>query len=702
MERHVTDFECTIDEPVAVWLWYDYNVDSGVYRSGRSIESFINFVEEHPRDDFYFHNLSYDGSFIFDYLINVRHVKHNVTDYPKFEPTLQGVMNDFTYIFDFDKWVNFIDTRAILSGSLGNFAKSVGMTKGDTAKDAMYTNAEIPKLTKKQWKAAEVYCKLDVEILAKVCADYHLFELMQIRRTKAGLAYAGLTEFKLEATHYTFRPNHRPRKPDLEQQYPDANKQTLPCVIYCSKDEYIKLDNERKEKVELLSNYEKWSASKSRANVVLRHETLVWDFDLERFENRKFDTGSIELDEPYTFYVNPVEPYRLKYSKKKYGEEFYNRTEHVKMDFIEIINKAIKSAYKGGITYVNPYYQNKWIDEDVYVYDINSMYPWIYSTMRMPDIRTLKPAKTLKKHDLGFVLLNRLKATCKSNKMPLIKLKTTTKHSNAVGYYPIVDIAIPFALTNLEYQYLLENYDIEEISNPNFMICDENTQLHEAFKTFCTYWYKQKKEARQRGDITAEWFAKLMLNSLYGKFGQFESIYERFEFVEDGDQLAKANTKKYNDSMWDADLAVASYITAYGRVKLANDINEIGLDRFCYCDTDSLHVLGEAKELDVGLELGQWKLEGISKRSKYIKAKTYGELIDDKWHSVCAGFTDTIPMDEFDAGMVVKVTRSFIVKGGTQIRDRYNVLGSDIAKDYENGYSLDDLERMGFDVSRFR
>ena len=59
-------------------------------------------------------------------------------------------------------------------------------------------------------------------------------------------------------------------------------------------------------------------------------------------------------------------------------------------------------------------------------------------------------------------------------------------------------------------------------------------------------------------------------------------------------------------------------------------------------------------------------------------------------------------MDEFDAGMVVKVTRSFIVKGGTQIRDRYNVLGSDIAKDYENGYSLDDLERMGFDVSRFR
>ena len=702
MERHVTDFECTIDEPVAVWLWYDYNVDTGKYSTGRDIESFIKFVEEHPRDDFYFHNLSYDGSFIFDYLINVRHVKHNVTDYPKFEPTLQGETNDFTYIFGFDKWVNFIDTRAILSGSLANFAKSVGMTKGDTAKDAMYTNAEIPKLTKKQWKAAEVYCKLDVEILAKVCADYHLFELMQIRRTKAGLAYAGLTEFKLETTHYVFRPNKRPRRPDKTKEYPEANIQTLPCVIYCSKDEYAKPENKREEKVDLLSNYEKWSGNKVRANVVLRHETLDWDFDLERFEKRKFEGYELKLAEPYTFYINPIEPYRLKYSKRKYGEEFFNRTTHVKMDFVKMMNKAIKSAYKGGITFVNPHYQNKWIDEDVYVYDINSMYPWIYSTMPMPDIRTLRGSKTIGKDDLGFVFFDKLKAKCKKDKMHLIKLKTEITHSNASHYLPLVDIDRPFTLTNLEYQYLLENYDIEDMREPKFMICKENTQLHEAFKTFCTYWYKQKKEARQRGDITAEWFAKLMLNSLYGKFGQFDSIYERFNYVEEDEQLVKANAEKYCDSMWDADLAVASYITAYGRVKLANDINAIGFHRFCYCDTDSLHVLGEAKELDVGLELGQWKLEGISKRSKYIKAKTYGELIDDEWHSVCAGFTDNIPMEEFEAGMVIKVTRSFLVKGGTQIRDMYNVLGSDIAKDYERGYTLDQLERMGYDVSRFR
>ncbi len=694
MERHVTDFECTIDEPVAVWLWYDYNVDTGKYSKGRDIESFIKFVEDHPYHDFYFHNLSYDGAFILDYLINVRHVKHNVTDYPKFEPTVHGSVDDFTYIFNFDEWVNFIDTKAILTGSLANFGHSVGMEKGDTSKDAMYTNAEIPKLTKKQWNAAEAYCKLDVDILAKVCEVYHLFELMQIRRTKAGLAYAGLTEYKLECVYYKFRPNHTPKYPDKDIDYPDANIQELPCVVYCSKKEYTKPEDKRKEQIEILANYEKWHPNKVRANVILRHETTPWNFDLERFRKRKFGPYEIKLDERYTFYINPTKPYRLQYSKRKYDELFYE-TKWVNMRFVDVMNKAIKTAYKGGINYVNPMYQNQWIDKDVYVYDINSMYPWIYSTMRMPDIRTLKGSLTIEKEDLGFVFLNKLKATCKPNKMPLIKLKTGIEHANSSHYLPEVDIDFQFVLTNLEYQYLLENYDVEDIGEPKFMIAQENKQLHEAFKAFCKHWYKEKKEARKRGDKTAEWFAKLMLNSLYGKFGQFESVYENFEYGSHNDMLTKEDVSKYSDSMWDADLAVACYITAYGRVKLANDINTVGLDRFCYCDTDSLHVIGEANELDVGLELGQWKLEGISTKSKYIQPKTYGELIDDEWISVCAGFTDTIPMKDFEAGMRVMVKRSNIVKGGVQIQDKWLVLGSQVTRDYQNGYTMEQLDRMG-------
>lgn len=693
MEKHVTDFECTIDEPVAVWLWYDYNVDTGKYSTGRDIESFIKFVEEHPRDDFYFHNLSYDGAFILDYLINVRKLKHNGTDYPKFEPTVHGSINDFTYIFDFDKWTNFIDTRAILSGSLANFAKSVGMTKGDTAKDAMYTNAEIPNLTKKQWKAAEVYCKLDVEILANVCKVYHLFELMQIRRTKAGLAYAGLTEFKLEATHYEFRPNHTPRHP--RETSDEADVRNVPCIVYCTKKEYTKPEDKRVTKLARLEEYQNWSGNKLRANVVLKETTVDWDFDKERFHKRKFAVVRVKLDEPYTFYVNPLEPYRLRYGKDHYGEKLYNKTKHVVMAHVRVFNKAIKTAYKGGINYVNPRYQNKWIRETVYVYDINSMYPWIYSTMRMPDIRTLRGSKTIGKDDLGFVFFDKLKAKCKPNKMPLIKLKTDMEHVNSSHYLPDVDINFRFVLTNLEYQYLLENYDIEDMGQPKFMIARENVELHNAFKAFCTYWYKEKKEARQRGDITAEWFAKLMLNSLYGKFGQFESQYERFEYATLDGSLSKEDIEKYSDSMWDADLAVASYITAYGRVKLANDINAVGLDRFCYCDTDSLHVIGEANQLDVGLELGQWKLEGISTLSKYIQPKTYGELIDGEWQSICAGFTDTIPIEDFEAGMRVQVTRSNIVKGGVQIQNKWLVLGSQVTRDYKNGYTLEQLDRMG-------
>lgn len=691
MNRHITDFECTIDEPVAVWLWYDYNVDTGKYSKGKNIESFIKFIECHPKDDFYFHNLSYDGSFIFDYLINVKQVKHNVTDYPTFEPTLQGSMNDFTYIFGFDQWVNFFDTMAILTGSLSSFGHSVGLEKGDTSKDAMYTNAEIPKLTKEQWKRAEAYCKLDVDILAKVCTNYHLFELMQIRRTKASLAYAGLTEERLATDRYIFKPNYRPKKPT--ETSPDANVQEIDCVIYCSVNEAGK--DKPKEKVTTLEDYNSWHPNKIRGNVLLRHERQIYDFDKERYNKRIFETETYYLDQEYVFYENPTTPYRLKYSKSKYGDELYNRTKDVKLETVVILNKAIVTSYKGGINYVNPMYQNQWIDEDVYVYDINSMYPWIYSTMPMPDIRTLRSVDSLAEDDLGFVMIGKLIAIVKPNKMPLIKLKTGLKHPNSSHYQDVLSINRLFVLTNLEYQYLIENYDIREIEDVHFLKADENKQLHEAFSKFCQYWYKQKKDGRRDGDTTKEWFAKLMLNSLYGKFGQFESQYENYHLTSEDGILVKEDVSKYVDSMWDADLAVASYITAYGRVKLANDINAVGLDRFCYCDTDSLHVLGEAEELDVGLELGQWKLEGISKRSKFIQPKTYGELIDGKWHSVCAGFTDTIPMEEFEAGLRIMVKRSFLVKGGTQIKDRWLVLGSNITRDYENGYTLEELDRLG-------
>lgn len=690
MNRHVTDFECTIDEPVAVWLWYDYNIDTGKYSKGKDIQSFIRFVEQHAKDDFYFHNLSYDGSFIFDYLINVKGIKHNGTDYPTFEPTIQGSMDDFTYIFDFDQWVNFFDTMAILTGSLSSFGHSVGLEKGDTSKDAMYTNAEIPKLTKEQWKRAEAYCKLDVDILAKVCHNYHLFELMQIRRTKASLAYAGLTEERLATDKYIFRPNYKPKKPTGTS--PEAKVEEVESVIYCSVNEATK-DNPE-EKVTTLDDYNSWHPNKQRANIVLRHEKQMYDYDKAKFDERKFETETYYLDKEYVFYENPTTPYRLKYSMK-YGDELYEKTKDVNMSLIETWNKAIVTSYKGGVNYTNPRHQDQWIDEDVYVYDINSMYPWIYSTMPMPDIRTIRSVKSLAKDDLGFVMIEKVIAKVKPNKMPLIKLKTGIKHPNSSHYQPLLAVDKLFVLTNLEYQYLLENYDIKELGQVKFLKADENKELHEAFSKFCQYWYKQKKDGRKDGDKTKEWFAKLMLNSLYGKFGQFESQYENYHLeANDNDILEKVDVSKYVDSMWDADLAVASYITAYGRVKLANDINTVGLDRFCYCDTDSLHVIGEAKELDVGLELGQWKLEGISTRSKYIQSKTYGELIDGEWHSVCAGFTDTIPMEDFEIGMKIMVKRSFLVPGGTQIKDRWLVLGSNKARDYKNGYTLEELDRL--------
>ncbi|MGQ7385857.1 DNA polymerase, partial [Streptococcus suis] len=92
-----------------------------------------------------------------------------------------------------------------------------------------------------------------------------------------------------------------------------------------------------------------------------------------------------------------------------------------------------------------------------------------------------------------------------------------------------------FVLPNIEYQSLLAHSDLLSIGTVLYLEAERNTALEAAFKTFCDHWYEEKKVGRSECDTTREWFAKLMLNSLYGKFGQFESQYQngKYRLVDD-------------------------------------------------------------------------------------------------------------------------------------------------------------------------
>ena len=79
--------------------------------------------------------------------------------------------------------------------------------------------------------------------------------------------------------------------------------------------------------------------------------------------------------------------------------------------------------------------------------------------------------------------------------------------------------------------------------------------------------------------------------------------------------------------------AMASFITAYARKVTISAIMELGCiskcSRFCYADTDSVHIIGEQMpDLWIDkVELGAWKHESNWCYAKFLRAKTYMEEI---------------------------------------------------------------------------
>lgn len=715
--RFICDFECTIDTTkVICWLWKALDYDSYQMHTGYDIDSFLDFVRANDNSDYYFHNLAYDGSFIISKLLaeNVKHNTSDVTETEHFVPTIQGSVERFTYYYNEKNWSNFFDTTALLNGSLKELGKTVGMTKGDTQTEAMYTNDELETLTAEQLKRAEDYCEQDVKILHKVCKTFQLLELMQIAQTKARLAYLCFTEFDVSSDSYTFRPANKIPKPKFDVPTIKV-KETIIHFIYTFNG---------KQRLVQMPEYEFITKGKSTKQRYKEYNRTIETIEVpeycllseKTYSNRqeyyKDVSKKLEYDERFVYYTNVDVPYRQKYSKRKYGKDLYKLTEHVDRELITAVNSQVQTSYKGGLNYTEPRKANFWIDLPVYVYDINSMYPWIYSTKPMPDTSTARriPYEQLQKDDLAFIVFKHgLEAECKPDKMPLIKLKTdaNTTGINAALYHKDFKHTGHMTLTNIEFQYLLENYTIKHglvnrqgVPLVEVIYFDRNYRLEKAFSAYAEYWYSEKLNAEKNNDAVRRMFAKLMLNSLYGKFGQFETVYESFMYQIDAKTgaIIKGSSRDYTSSLTDADVPVASYITAYGRCYLADAINAVGLDRFLYCDTDSLHVVGSAEDLiPVGDKLGEYKLEGISKRSKFIQTKTYGEYyyIPDNykgdasklktgWKTVCAGFTDQIPMDEFNAGLSTTVLRSVQTDGGVHLKPTPITLGAKFG-DFSNG-----------------
>lgn len=332
--------------------------------------------------------------------------------------------------------------------------------------------------------------------------------------------------------------------------------------------------------------------------------------------------------------------------------------------FPEDMDASIRRAYKGGYVYLNAINANR-RGLAGRQYDVNSLYPWaMYNCLLpygYPRYFEGEPVKD-DKYPL-YIVRMRCAFKVKPRHLPTIQLKSNfafvpTEYLESTwnakqGLYEIVDMT----LTNVDLELFKDHYDI---MNEEYLDGWKFKGAVGLFKDYIDYWMHIKETttgARRQ-------LAKLMLNSLYGKFATNPRDGKKIPYYDPEEDLVKyaVPDKKNRVPQYDPATgklkmvevkvenrdpvytAMGAFITAYAREKTIRSA-QANYDRFIYADTDSLKLIGyeEPTGLDVHpTRLGAWKDEGNFSDSIFIRAKTYMMTVDGKIKVTCAGMPENV------------------------------------------------------------
>ena len=278
----------------------------------------------------------------------------------------------------------------------------------------------------------------------------------------------------------------------------------------------------------------------------------------------------------------------------------------------------IRKAYKGCYTYCNPKYVGKVMGCGL-VYDVNSLYPSCMRDCYLPYGEPIYYKGIPNPPDEYPLFITHFKCIfkLKPNHLPTIQLKNNPRFMET-EYLIEVDTHEELYLTSVDFKLFEEHYDIYDLEFIDGFYFKARIGF---FEDYIEYWGNIKKTTKDKGKRQ---LAKLMLNSLYGKFASTTSGMMKEPFLNEEEDVKYIQVEK--ETRPPVYTALACFTTAWARNKMIRSAQAC-YDRFLYCDTDSLHVIGlELPNIDIHeSELGFWKCEGIFSKAKYIRPKTYLE-----------------------------------------------------------------------------
>lgn len=320
-----------------------------------------------------------------------------------------------------------------------------------------------------------------------------------------------------------------------------------------------------------------------------------------------------------------------------------------------VCDSQIRQAYRGGFTYCMPEYRDKDIGAGISV-DFNSMYP---SMMIGKDFPYGEPVHFEGEYEQDFfrpLYVQHMLVTweLKPGGIPFVKPSVNGIFDDH-EYPEVMDEPVEIWISNvdLELMDLMYDYDVWNFID-GYKFCAKPGI--EIFGEYVNYWGERKKTATGPKRL----IAKLYLNNLYGKFATRPDPISKMPVMLEGEDFVRMVDSDHFPIM-DLDgtyttvdasrrppepvyIPVAVFCTAYARDTLLRAAM-MNRDRFVYCDTDSMHLLGTEEPAGIPLHdsnLGAWKVEGTFTRARHLRAKTYMWDLNGETSVTCAGMPDNI------------------------------------------------------------
>ena len=253
--------------------------------------------------------------------------------------------------------------------------------------------------------------------------------------------------------------------------------------------------------------------------------------------------------------------------------------------------------------------------EDIGGYDINSLYPYVMQTKEYPFVMK----KYKHKYNVDLEYFGLANCTVKvDDDFPLLCTKKTLDDGIEKLVFPNGTFQGWFTYAELKE---MENSNTGKIVKVNEAYEWQNDKSLEfkPFKKYVDYFYAKKQQAVLDENPKVKLY-KIMLNGLYGKFGEHGAV--RFLNM-DGDFILSDNLAR-DRKAWYHSVVLAAYITAYARIENWKILKNCNPQKLYYTDTDSFYTSENLKNL-ISKKIGALKIEDTAKRGRacFIRSKFY-------------------------------------------------------------------------------